>query len=86
MDKVFNSDTKCTIVPKETKYKKQGYLGFEDLTMVPIDRQLIIKEELNEDEIKWLNDYHVKVRANIAPLVENDPVAKEWVQRNTEPL
>lgn len=74
------------IVPKETKYKKQGYLGFEDLTMVPIDRQLIIKEELNEDEIKWLNDYHVKVRANIAPLVENDPVAKEWVQRNTEPL
>ena len=38
---------------------------FENLTMVPIEKDLIIPERLNKDEINWLNDYHKTVYANL---------------------
>ena len=34
---------------------------FEDLTMVPIDKDLINKNLLNKSEKKWLNNYHMTV-------------------------
>ena len=34
---------------------------FENLTMVPIDKDLINKNLLNKSEIKWLNNYHMTV-------------------------
>ncbi len=34
---------------------------FENLTMVPIDKELIDKSLLNENEMIWLNNYHNKV-------------------------
>ena len=36
-------------------------LKFENLTLVPIDKNLIIKELMSMDEIKWLNNYHKTV-------------------------
>ena len=36
-------------------------LKFENLTLVPIDKSLIIKELMSMDEIKWLNNYHKTV-------------------------
>jgi len=74
------------IVPKETKYVKAGWLGFEDLTMVPIDRTLINKEDLTQQEIQWVDEYHQKVRTNLSPYIANDPATLAWVTRNTEPL
>ena len=40
-------------------------MNFENLTMAPIDKDLIIKEKLNLDEKKWLNDYHKTVFKNL---------------------
>ena len=34
---------------------------FEDLTMVPIDKSLIEKSLLIQNEKKWINNYHKKV-------------------------
>ena len=34
---------------------------FENLTMVPIDKDLIICEKLNKNEKNWLNNYHKNV-------------------------
>ena len=45
------------------KQNKKKY--FENLTMVPIDKELIIKSMLNENEKIWLNDYHKKVYNNL---------------------
>ena len=39
--------------------KNKNY--FENLTMVPIDKDLINKNLLNKSEIKWLNNYHMAV-------------------------
>ncbi len=41
--------------------KSKDKLKFEDLTLAPIDKNLINKKLLNKKEIKWLNNYHSKV-------------------------
>tara|TARA_B100001057_G_scaffold13815_1_gene13124 strand:+ start:5379 stop:7097 length:1719 start_codon:yes stop_codon:yes gene_type:complete len=45
------------------KNKKEKY--FEDLTMAPIDKNLIDQNFLNEREKNWLNNYHKKVFNNL---------------------
>ena len=45
------------------KNKKKLY--FENLTMAPIEKDLINKRILNSDEIKWINNYHKKVKKNL---------------------
>ena len=59
-------------------------LGFETLTLAPIDRRLIVVEMLTEAELAWLNSYHAKVLAEIGPRVEGDVAA--WLEAATAPL
>ena len=44
---------------------KQKQMSFENLTMAPIEKDLIIKEKLNESEKNWLNNYHKIVYKNL---------------------
>jgi Xaa-Pro aminopeptidase len=59
-------------------------LGFETLTLAPIDRNLIVPSLLDEDEIAWLNAYHARVRETLTPLV--DPDTARWLAVATQPL
>jgi len=59
-------------------------LGFEPLTLAPIDRSLIDKALLTPDELAWLDAYHAHVAAKVAPLVEPD-VAR-WLGEACAPL
>jgi len=45
------------IYVKENRKK----ISFENLTMAPIEKDLIIRERLNKNEKSWLNDYHKTV-------------------------
>ena len=67
------------IVSNEPGYYKEGHFGirienlvyikknkFEELTMAPIEKDLIKKKMLNKKEITWLNNYHVKVKNNLS--------------------
>ena len=46
--------------------KKDGKKNsFENLTMVPIEKDLIILKNLNKNEREWLNDYHKTVFKNL---------------------
>lgn len=58
--------------------------GFETLTFAPIDRNLVEPNLLSADELKWLNDYHAEVRANISPEVTGDTLA--WLEAATAPI
>tara|TARA_B100000963_G_scaffold232516_1_gene203062 strand:+ start:1599 stop:3317 length:1719 start_codon:yes stop_codon:yes gene_type:complete len=49
------------IYVKESKKK----LAFENLTMAPIEKDLIIQEKLNKKEKNWLNEYHKTVFKNL---------------------
>ena len=44
-----------------TVKKNKTQLKFENLTSVPIDKNLIEKNLLNKNEINWLNAYHSNV-------------------------
>ena len=60
------------------------YLGFETLTMVPLDRTLVDRALLSEAEIGWWNDYHTAVYATLAPQLEGDDLA--WLKEQCAPL
>ena len=60
------------------------YLGFETLTMVPLDRTLVDPALLSEAEIGWWNDYHTAVYATLAPQLEGDDLA--WLEEQCTPL
>ena len=64
----------------------KALLAFKTLTQAPIDRNLIEPSLLTKDELKWLNDYHAEVRANLAPLLKSDPAALAFLEKATEPL
>ena len=66
------------IISNEPGYYKEGYFGirienliyikknkFEELTMTPMEKDLIKKKMLNKKEIGWLNKYHTKVKKNL---------------------
>jgi len=66
------------IISNEPGYYKEGYFGirienlvfikknnFEELTLAPMEKDLINKKMLNNKEIYWLNKYHAKVKKNL---------------------
>ncbi len=59
-------------------------MGFETLTVAPIDRRLIAKELLSAGEIAWLDAYHARVLHTIGP--ELDAKTRSWLELATAPL
>ena len=59
-------------------------LGFETLTLVPIDRAVIDPSLMMPAEIRWLDAYHARVRQTLMPLVEG--AAALWLDEATQPL
>ena len=59
-------------------------LGFENLTLAPFDRRLIVPTLLSAAERDWLNAYHARVRRELAPhLQERDA---KWLEAATASL
>ena len=56
-------------------------LGFETLTLAPIDRNLVDAALLTPAETEWLNAYHARVRETLAPLVDNKTA--QWLEQAT---
>ncbi len=42
---------------------------FEELTITPIEKNLINKKILSLNELKWLNNYHIKVKKNLSKYI-----------------
>jgi Xaa-Pro aminopeptidase len=59
-------------------------LGFETLTLAPIDRALIEPGLLDDDEVAWLDAYHARVREVLTPLVDADTAL--WLAAATQPV
>jgi len=70
--------------PSTPKGGDREMLGFETLTLAPIDRSLIVPDLLTHAERDWLNTYHTRVRETLTPLV-TEP-AKNWLNLVTEPI
>ena len=63
----------------------EKFLGFEPLTLCPIDREPIILDMITAEEEKWFDRYHRFVLDRLMPLLE-DPDDMEWLRRATRPL
>ena len=66
------------VISNEPGYYKEGHFGirienliyikknkFEELTLAPLEKDLIKIKMLNKKEISWLNKYHKKVKKNL---------------------
>jgi Xaa-Pro aminopeptidase len=59
-------------------------LGFRELTLAPIDRNLVDVALLTPVERHWVDAYHARVRAEIGPQL--DDAARAWLAAATAPL
>ncbi len=59
-------------------------LGFETLTLAPMDRRLIVVGMLTPAERAQMDAYHARVLAVVGPRVE--PVVKAWLEEVCAPL
>ncbi|KAH7332769.1 putative Xaa-Pro aminopeptidase P [Rhizoctonia solani] len=64
-------------------FGSRGYLGFEHVTMCPIQTKLVDVSLLNDAEKKWLNDYHAEVLEKVGPELSKvgDLRAQAWLKR-----
>ncbi len=72
------------VEPRKIEGAERKMLGFETLTLAPIDRALIDLPLLTQGERDWLNHYHAQVLAAIGPQLEGD--ARAWIEGATAPL
>ncbi|MCP5366544.1 MAG: aminopeptidase P family protein [Hyphomicrobiales bacterium] len=74
-----------TVVPLPApEGAERPLLGFETLTLAPIDRQLVEPGLLDDGERAWLNAYHARVRDALLPGL--DVSDGDWLRAVTEPV
>ncbi|GJE53543.1 MULTISPECIES: aminopeptidase P family protein [Methylobacterium] len=59
-------------------------LGFETLTLAPLDRHLIVADLLSPAETEWIDAYHARVRETLGP--DLDPDTRAWLEAATQPI
>jgi Xaa-Pro aminopeptidase len=60
---------------------ERSLLGFDALTLAPIDLACVERALLTAAEIAWLNGYHARVGEEISPLV--DQATRAWLAEAT---
>ena len=66
------------------KEENSEFLGFETLSLVPIDRKLINISMLSQDEIIWINTYHQQIKEKLFNFLNEDE--QIWLVNNCAPL
>ena len=69
---------------KGEKNQYGQFMGFENITYVPIDLDGIDKQYLNAEDVKQLNDYHKMVYEKISPYMT--PEENEWLKEYTREI
>ncbi len=67
---------------------ERAMMGFETLTLAPIDRRLIDRDLLGPYDAAWLDAYHARVLAEIGAELdrEADAAVLDWLRRACAPL
>lgn len=67
-------------------FNDKKFLGFEQLTHVPIQKALIERALLTTSEVEWLDAYHARVWERISPLLPPESEGHAWLHKATRPL
>jgi len=71
--------------PQPIEGGERPMMGFETVTLCPIDRRLIRPSMMSERERAWLDAYHAEVRDKLLPLLKSE-ADKAWLVAATAPL
>jgi Xaa-Pro aminopeptidase len=71
------------VEPRHIEGGERETLGFETLTLAPIDQRFLDAALLTRDEIAWLDAYHARVRAALASHLDGEALA--WLEQATRP-
>jgi len=89
-DGQFGIRIESIVLVREVKtpnnFGEKGFLGFECVTVCPIQKKLVDTTLLTAEERKWLNDYHANTWSKVSPLLKNDDRALKWLERECAPL
>jgi Xaa-Pro aminopeptidase len=66
--------------------KGEKLLGFENLTYLPYERNLIDLDLISNDFKTYIDDFHKKVFEKLSPLLKDDQKALDYLERKTAPL
>lgn len=72
------------VVKKDVPGAEKEMLGFETLTLAPIDLALVDVAMLSAKERDWLNAYHARVRDELGPLLPDE--VQDWLRDATRPV
>lgn len=75
----------CVVTPPApVEGGERMMMGFETLTLAPIDLALVEKSLLTAEEVAWLNAYHAHVRAALSDGL--DAETKAWLEEATRAI
>jgi Xaa-Pro aminopeptidase len=69
----------------ESRFGGVTFLGFERLTLVPIQAKMLAPHLLTDAEIAWLDEYHAQCWREVSPRLKPGP-ALDWLRVNTQPI
>jgi Xaa-Pro aminopeptidase len=72
------------VTPPENIGGEREMMGFETLTIAPIDRRLIVADMLSPQERDWLDAYHRHVFEMLSPQL--DAATRDWLKAATQPI
>ncbi|WP_319567729.1 aminopeptidase P family protein [Cohaesibacter marisflavi] len=64
--------------------EESGFCSFRPLTLVPIDLALFSLDRLTQEEVIWLDAYHVRVREALRDGLS--PQCRRWLDHATKPI
>lgn len=70
------------LLVKKSPYK--NFLEFDNLTLVPFEKKLINKNELDSIQINWINSYHKQVFQTISKLISTE--LRNWLKDKTRTM
>ena len=66
--------------------KDQKFLGFENITFLPYERNLIDMDLISSDFKQYIDDYHKQCFEKLSPLLKDNEKALDYLKRKTQPL
>jgi Xaa-Pro aminopeptidase len=70
--------------PENISGGERPMMGFETITLAPIDLELVEPALLMEEEREWLNRYHARVREMLSPVIDSD--TRAWLAHATRAI
>ena len=66
--------------------KGENKLGFENLTFLPYERNLIDMKLISEEFKEFIDDYHKQCFEKLSPFLKDDLKTLDYLKRKTQPL